>query len=67
MQNVFFDPEQCIGCGACVRACPHGCVSLELVALNARGVHPAFLRLARLCTGCECCVRACPVHAVCGY
>lgn len=65
-QFVFFDPRLCIGCGACVRAYPHGCVALELETRNAHGMHPAFLRLPRLCMGCECCVRACPVGAVSG-
>lgn len=66
-QFVFFAPEKCTGCGACVRACPHGCIALELTAVNSQGVRPAFLRLPRLCTGCEICVRACRAGAVSGY
>lgn len=66
-QNVFFDPEKCLGCGVCVQACPHGCIALEQTARNARGIAPTFLRLPRLCVGCERCVRACPVGAVEGY
>ena len=63
---VFFEPSRCIGCGACVKVCPHGCISLELEKTNERGVHPAFLRLPKLCAGCESCVRAFPEQAISG-
>ena len=66
-QFVFFDAHTCMGCGACIRACPHGCIAFELELLNVHGVHSAFLRLPRLCVGCECCVRACQVGAISGY
>lgn len=46
-QFVFFDAHTCMGCGACIRACPHGCIAFELELLNVYGVHPAFLRLPR--------------------
>ncbi len=63
---VFFDSSRCIGCGACVKACPHGCISLESEKRNESGFHPAFLCLPKLCAGCEACVRVCPVQAIGG-
>ncbi|HRC85616.1 MAG TPA: NAD(P)-binding domain-containing protein [Thermoanaerobaculia bacterium] len=56
-QYPFIDPAICIGCGACVRACPEkdvlGVVSgLAMVINGAR------------CMGIGQCARACPVGAI---
>lgn len=49
--NVIVDQELCIGCGACVKACPFGAMTL----------HPDT-GLAINCDLCGECVEACPVQ-----
>ncbi len=56
-QYPFIDPLHCIGCGACVRACPEGDV-LGLVGGTAVVVNG--LR----CVGHARCEEACPVGAI---
>jgi pyruvate formate lyase activating enzyme len=52
--EVFFDAASCVGCGACVTACPEGHVSLRGgVAWTDRDA----------CAGCGRCVAACPAQA----
>jgi thioredoxin reductase/NAD-dependent dihydropyrimidine dehydrogenase PreA subunit len=56
-QYPFIDPAHCIGCGACVRACPEGDV-LGIVGGTAVVVNG--LR----CVGHARCEEACPVGAI---
>lgn len=52
--QLLYYREKCIGCGACVKACPKG--SVELIggrAVNNRS----------LCNGCGRCVDVCPAKA----
>jgi pyruvate formate lyase activating enzyme len=52
--EVFFDAGSCVGCGACVTACPEDCVSLRGgVAWTDRDA----------CTGCGRCALVCPAQA----
>jgi thioredoxin reductase/ferredoxin len=51
------DPLQCIGCGACVRACPEGEI-LGLINGKAVLVEPSG------CIGHGACRAACPAHAI---
>ncbi|MBM4451931.1 MAG: glycyl-radical enzyme activating protein [Chloroflexi bacterium] len=47
--------NRCIGCGTCIRTCPHGCI-----AKVENGV--AIDR--KLCTGCGLCADECPSNAM---
>jgi pyruvate formate lyase activating enzyme len=52
--EIFFNAGSCVGCGACVMACPEGRVSLRGgVAWADRNA----------CTGCGRCVEVCPAQA----
>jgi thioredoxin reductase/ferredoxin len=51
------DPVQCIGCGACVRACPEGDI-LGLIGGKASLVAPSE------CIGHGACKAACPANAI---
>jgi pyruvate formate lyase activating enzyme len=52
--ELLFWAERCIGCGACVGACPVDAVSLE----NGTAVTNR-----PLCTGCGACIEVCPSQA----
>ena len=49
------DPEACIGCSACVNACPAG--AIRLVEGKARIDQEK-------CTNCGKCIEICPVDAI---
>ncbi|MFO6463471.1 NAD(P)-binding domain-containing protein [Jannaschia sp. KMU-145] len=55
--HPVIDPTTCIGCGACVRACPEGRI-LGLVNGKAELVEPAN------CIGHGACAQACPMDAI---
>jgi len=50
------DLDACIGCGACVSACPVNV--LDMPSDKAKVAKPAD------CTSCAACVDACPVSAI---
>lgn len=54
--EVLYFQERCIGCGECVRACPHGALSLD-----AAGEH--VVRDPSRCEPCGECAEACPTGA----
>lgn len=56
-QHPRIDVTHCIGCGACVKACPEGEV-LGVIAGKATLVHP------QRCIGHGLCADACPVGAI---
>lgn len=55
--HPVLDPNQCVGCGACVKACPEGDV-LGVIAGKAEVVKPAN------CIGHGACRLACPMGAI---
>jgi thioredoxin reductase/Pyruvate/2-oxoacid:ferredoxin oxidoreductase delta subunit len=57
LQHPIIDLTRCLGCGACVRACPEQGV-LELVHGQAMVVNGAR------CTGVSACETVCPVDAI---
>jgi len=55
--HPLIDPNQCLGCGSCVRACPEGDI-LGLINRKAHLVSPAN------CIGHGACKEACPTDAI---
>ena len=48
-------PDECIGCGICVSACPFGAISM----IDGKAVIDH-----EKCTGCNKCIAVCPVNAI---
>ena len=49
------DKEKCIGCGACVEACPMGCIAIG--EDGKAEINPD------ICISCGSCAAVCPVEA----
>jgi NADH-quinone oxidoreductase subunit I len=63
------DPETgkdaCIGCGACVRACPTQIIAVEAhMGEDKKRVVDSFTLEAGRCVFCGLCEEACPVNAI---
>jgi len=52
--------EKCVGCGACVKACPEGIIELKT---NSRGKNTALIH-PKNCIRCYCCHEMCPHKAI---
>lgn len=48
--------EECTACNACVNACPHGCITMEVGKLNA--LYPVINQ--EKCVDCGMCYKTCP-------
>lgn len=55
--HPIFDPKACVGCGACVNACPEGNV-IGMIHGKAALMHPTK------CIGHGACKRSCPFDAI---
>lgn len=55
--HPYFDPQICVGCGACVSACPEGDV-IGMIHGKADLIHPTK------CIGHGACKKACPFDAI---
>lgn len=53
---AFIDESQCIGCTACIRACP-----VDAILGSTKQMHTV---IKAECTGCELCVPPCPVDCI---
>ena len=53
--HPVIDEEICVGCGACVDACPMGVLEVEDIAVVTDG---------DACVGCGACQSACPTEAI---
>ena len=60
-EHLVLDKEQCVACGACARACPHGCIEV-VGSKDAEGkrVIDKFEWDSGRCIFCGLCVEACP-------
>ncbi|MGI6239315.1 MAG: SLBB domain-containing protein, partial [Christensenellales bacterium] len=56
------DPENCIRCGRCVRACPAGLLPLNLYELSRKGMHELARDRYNVwdCIDCGACSYICP-------
>ena len=50
------DPQHCIGCTLCIKACP-----VDAIIGSSKRRHSV---IAELCTGCELCIPPCPVDCI---
>ncbi|HEX4856521.1 MAG TPA: RnfABCDGE type electron transport complex subunit B [Limnobacter sp.] len=50
------DPQHCIGCTLCIKACP-----VDAIIGSSKRRHAV---IAELCTGCELCIPPCPVDCI---
>ncbi|MDP3539960.1 MAG: electron transport complex subunit RsxC [Azonexus sp.] len=62
-EAAAFEPENCIRCGSCVKACPMGLLPLEMSARIRNGDPDGAVDLGLAdCIACGCCAYVCPSH-----
>ena len=62
-EAAAFEPEACIRCGSCVKACPMGLLPLEMSARIRNDDLDGAVDLGLAdCISCGCCAYVCPSH-----
>ena len=62
-EAAAFEPENCIRCGSCVKACPMGLLPLEMSAHIRNDDLDGAVDLGLAdCIACGCCAYVCPSH-----
>ena len=56
-QEVIWNKDKCVDCGACVSICPVGALSLDKDTFKLQFNYEK-------CIVCGCCVEACPLQAI---
>lgn len=58
------DPDQCLGCGRCIKVCAQQCLGLESYT-DDEGTERYIATIANkdLCIGCQACGKVCVRHA----
>lgn len=64
MKTITLAPrEKCTACGACMQACPKGCIHMQRDLLDCE--YPSINR--ELCVSCGKCEAACPAINICDF
>lgn len=60
---ISLEPDECIGCGRCYKACPADVLDLQEIE-DEDGESQLRMQIANdsACIGCEACARACGKH-----
>lgn len=64
MGRIVIDPAKCMGCGACVRTCTAGALSMKESDEAKNRLHRIAVIDAGLCTLCSSCVSGCKFDAI---
>jgi 2-oxoglutarate ferredoxin oxidoreductase subunit delta len=62
--EVIIDENTCMGCGYCVKFCPHGCIEISKDKFGPVGYPLAVVVHQERCTTCGTCAFMCPQYAI---
>jgi len=62
--RFFVDTEKCVGCGACAKKCPAGCITAEDAAKYPDKKKPPYIIEQSACLKCGECMNACKFASV---